>query len=72
MNAEVCAYLTVKKYFELPSYRVSEHISLCCEIVLLFSFSQKSMVNFTTIFCVVVFIGMCLVGVGVVTHSDWQ
>jgi len=30
------------------------------------------LVNFTTIFCLVIFIGMCLVGIGVVTHSDWK
>ncbi|CAF3207018.1 unnamed protein product [Rotaria sp. Silwood2] len=52
MHAEVCAYLTVNKYFELPAYR--------------------PLVNFTVVFCLVIFIGMCLVGVGVVTHSDWK
>jgi len=53
MYAEVCAYLTTSKYFELPTYR-------------------KPLVNFTVIFCLVIFIGMCLVGIGVVTHSDWK
>ncbi|CAF1326098.1 unnamed protein product [Adineta steineri] len=33
---------------------------------------RKPLVNFTTIFCLVIFIGMCLVGIGVVTHSDWK
>ncbi|CAF0753639.1 unnamed protein product [Adineta ricciae] len=53
MYAEVCAYLTTTRYFELPTYR-------------------KPLVNFTLVFWLVIFIGMCLVGIGVVTHSDWK
>ncbi|UJR27088.1 hypothetical protein I4U23_008389 [Adineta vaga] len=53
MYAEVCAYLSLMRYFEMPTYR-------------------KPLVNFTIIFCLVIFIGMCLVGIGVVTHSDWK
>ncbi|CAF3317899.1 unnamed protein product [Rotaria socialis] len=53
MHAEVCAFLTANRYFELPTYR-------------------KPLVNLTVVFCLVVFIGMCLVGIGVVTHSDWK
>ncbi len=71
MYAEICAYLTGNKYFELPTYRVSDFVidKFSKEFIL---FPQKSLVNFTVIFCLVIFVGMCLVGVGVVTHSDWK
>ena len=71
MFAEVCAYLTVNKYFELPAYRVS-YLFILRILNNKFYFKQKPLVNFTLIFCLVIFIGMCLVGIGVVTHADWK
>lgn len=71
MYAEVCGYLTPQKYFDLPTYRVSNLI-LDWIFPRILEIFQKPLVNFTVLFCVVVFLGMCLVGVGVVTHADWK
>jgi hypothetical protein len=51
MYAEVCAYLTSHKYFELPNYR-------------------KSLLNFTSIFCLSILIGICFIVIGFVRHFD--
>ncbi|CAF0749920.1 unnamed protein product [Didymodactylos carnosus] len=32
---------------------------------------KKSLISFTSVFCLVIIIGMCLVTYGVLTHSDW-
>ncbi|CAF4526149.1 unnamed protein product, partial [Rotaria sp. Silwood2] len=53
MYAEVCAYLTTNRYFELPNY-------------------DKTLINFTSIFCFTIFIGMCFIGVGIIRRSDWK
>ncbi|CAF4953990.1 unnamed protein product, partial [Rotaria sp. Silwood1] len=53
MYAEVCAYLTTNRYFQLPNH-------------------DKTMINFTSIFCFIIFIVMCFIGVGIIRRSDWK